>query len=359
MNKVFLIVTTLLSISFAANAQTAYNDTVENRVVPEYENVVCPNVSLKMWNRVAVTGSGKDIRAFSPWKSIQYTSSEYSKVANLYKKTFGDKVNIWLMPIPTAAAFYSPKNNAFTSEQYSTINYMFGYADKDVHCVDIHTILGQHANENIYARTDHHWLPLGAYYAAKRFAALAGVPFVSIEDSTRYQHRVIHRYCGTMYHYTKNINVKNNPEDFDFWLPIAAKYSTSIVQFKYAGVHQVTGEFIPKDQNYFKEYPDGSAAAYCTFIGGDARLVHVHTNVGNGRKVLFIKDSFGNAIPGYLFYSFEDLHVIDCRYFNRNLTEYVEKHGITDIVLCNNLQFVGQPKIQDALKRYLTQNPTR
>ena len=47
MNKVFLILTTLLSIRFAAHAQTAYNDTIENRVVPAYENTVCPNVSLK------------------------------------------------------------------------------------------------------------------------------------------------------------------------------------------------------------------------------------------------------------------------------------------------------------------------
>ena len=107
MRNVFLL-TALLSISFAANSQTAYNDTVENRVVPPYENTVCPDVALRMNYKVAVTGSGKDIRAFSPWKNIQYTSSEYSKVANLYKKTFGDNVNIWLMPIPTAAAFYSP-----------------------------------------------------------------------------------------------------------------------------------------------------------------------------------------------------------------------------------------------------------
>ena len=353
-----ILLIALLSTTIASNAQLAYNDTIENREVPPYENTVCPNVSLRMWNRVAVIGSGEKIRAFSPWKTIQYSTSEYAKVANLYKNTFGNKVNIWLMPIPTAAAFYSPKNNPYTTEQYSTINYMFQHADSNVHCVDIHTILGQHATENIYARTDHHWLPLGAYYAAKRFAALAKVPFISIEDSTYYQHKVIHRYCGTMYNYSKNINIKNNPEDFDYWLPIAAKYTTSIVIFKYTGVHQVTGERIPEDQNYFKEYPDGSAAAYCTFIGGDARLVHVHTNVNNGRKVLFVKDSFGNAIPGYLFYSFEDLHVIDCRYFSRNLTEYVEEQGITDIVLCNNLQFVGQPKIQEALKRYLTQNPT-
>ena len=39
--------------------------------------------------------------------------------------------------------------------------------------VDICPVLKQHTEENIYCRTDHHWQPLGAYYAAKTFAEAA------------------------------------------------------------------------------------------------------------------------------------------------------------------------------------------
>lgn len=336
-----------------------YNDTLENRVVPPYVNRVCPNVRAALWRKVLVTGSGKTIRAFSPFKGVLTTVAEFANIANTYKKTFGDSVNVWLMPIPTAAAFYSPLNNAYSTEEYSTINYLFGLTDSSVHCVDVHTILGMHAEEEIYARTDHHWLPLGAHYAAKRFAALAQVPFFDVNDTTKYEKNVVHRFCGTMYMYSRNINVKNNPEEFYFWKPIDVDYQTDYVKYSFAGPHRVTGQKILENDKFFMEYPDGSVGAYCTFMGGDAKLTHVHTSTNNGRRVLFVKDSFGNAIPSNLFYSFEDLYVVDCRYFTKNLTEFVQDNKITDVVLCNNIQFMGNVKIQAAVMGYLTQNPTR
>lgn len=360
MKQILTIVLILIAATMTAHADiidslATYNDTTENRVVPTYVNTICPDVPLRMWKRVCVIGKGAEIRAFSPWKGPATPCIEYAKVANLYKETFGDKVQIWLMPIPTAAAFYSPVNNLNTKEEFSSINVIFQNAAPDVHCVDVHTPLAQHVDEYIYLRTDHHWAPLGAYYAAKRFAALAKVPFRDINDSTSYEHKIIHKFCGTMYSFSGNINIKNNPDEFNYWVPIGVEYKVDFVDYTFKGPHMVTGEKPYKPSPYFREYGDGSPLAYSTFMGGDAHLTHVTTATKNGRRVLFVKDSFGNAIPGYLFYSFEELHVVDCRYFNRNLVDYVAEHNITDIVLCNNMHFVSAPKILNALRVYLTQ----
>lgn len=336
-----------------------YDDDVENRVVPPYINTVCPDVPLKMSNGIAVTGSGPQTRAFAPWKGVLRGVQPFADIAKTYADTLGPDVTVWLMPIPTAAAFYSPVGSDKTDEEYSTLNFLFEHTPRSVRCVDVHTILGLHAAEDIYARTDHHWLPLGAYYAAKRFAALAGLPFRDIHDTTAYSEHVIHDFCGTMYKYSRNIEVKRNPELFIFWKPIAVDYTTEFTTYTFSSPHHVTGEKGPMSDKYFRDYPDGAAAAYCTFLGGDARLTHVKTGSRTGRRVLFVKDSFGNAIPGYLFYSFDELHVVDCRFFNKNLTEYVQDHKITDVVLCNNLKFMADPKIQNAVLGYLTQNPTR
>ena len=66
-------------------------------------------------------------------------------------------------------------------------------------------------------------------------------------------------------------------------------------------------------------------------------ITRVKTSTHNGRRVLILKDSFGNAMPGYLFYSFEEVHVIDSRYFTKNMVEYVKEHQITDILFANNI----------------------
>ena len=71
----------------------------------------------------------------------------------------------------------------------------------------------------------------------------------------------------------------------------------------------------------------------------------VRTGMKNHRRLMILKDSFGNAIPGYLFYSFEEIHVVDYRYFGRNMKKYVEENKITDILFANNIFNAYSPKI--------------
>ena len=84
-------------------------------------------------------------------------------------------------------------------------------------------------------------------------------------------------------------------------------------------------------------FRDGSGNAYLTFMGSDSKLTRVVTGTPGNRRLLIIKDSYGNAIPGYLFFSFAEVHVVDFRYFNRNLKRYVADHNITDIAVAFNV----------------------
>jgi hypothetical protein len=103
------------------------------------------------------------------------------------------------------------------------------------------------------------------------------------------------------------------------------------------------------------KYKDGSGGAYCTFMGGDSKITQVRTSTKNGRRVIILKDSFGNAIPGYLFFSFEEIHVIDNRYFTKNMVNYVRENKITDILFANNIFSAYSPKICNKYSAFLTQ----
>ncbi|MDE5807007.1 MAG: hypothetical protein K2H76_02750, partial [Muribaculaceae bacterium] len=93
----------------------------------------------------------------------------------------------------------------------------------------------------------------------------------------------------------------------------------------------------PIEGKYFYKFNDGSGMAYSPFMGGDQKLTRVKTGAGTGRKLLVIKDSYGNAFPGYMFYSFDEIHIVDFRYFTRNMKKYVRDNGITDLVFCVNV----------------------
>jgi hypothetical protein len=257
------------------------------------------------------------------------------------------------MVIPTAVEFYCPeKVKSRTRPQRPTIENVFRHLSPDVKPVDIYETLGEHADEDIFLRTDHHWAPLGAFYAAQKFAEVAGVPFHPLSD---YDRKVVHRFVGNMYGYSQDIAVKNAPEDFVYYVPRDVTYSTTYIDYTIDENYRVIGMGRPHKGIFFHHFKDGSGAAYCTFMGSDTRITRVKTSTHNGRRVLILKDSFGNALPGYLFYSFEEVHVIDSRYFTKNMVEYVKENQITDILFANNIFKAYSSGTYAKYIRYLTQ----
>jgi hypothetical protein len=315
---------------------------VEETIAPEapaqpynYENHVTADENAKIANAgIIIVGSDDKVRALMAYGGSAKGGTGYAKAANLYKDTF-PSVNVYCMVIPTAVEFYCPeKVKSRTRPQRPTIENVFRHLSPDVKPVDIYETLGEHADEDIFLRTDHHWAPLGAFYAAQKFAEVAGVPFHPLSD---YDRKVVHRFVGNMYGYSQDIAVKNAPEDFVYYVPRDVTYSTTYIDYTIDENYRVIGMGRPHKGIFFHHFKDGSGAAYCTFMGSDTRITHVKTSTHNGRRVLILKDSFGNALPGYLFYSFEEVHVIDSRYFTKNMVEYVKENQITDILFANNI----------------------
>ncbi|MBR3307402.1 MAG: hypothetical protein IKI75_09140 [Lachnospiraceae bacterium] len=318
------------------------NLTVDEEFTPDIEEAFT-----RASNGIIITGSGDTTRAIMMYGGSTNITTMYAECANHYHEVFPD-VKIYCLVIPTAVAFYCPESvRGYTGSELKQINNVIEHLDPEVYSVQVYTTLAEHSDENIFLRTDHHWAPLGAYYAAQEIARVAGVPFM---DLSEYEERVVHRYVGTMYMYSQDPQVLNNPEDFVYYVPQGVEYETTFINYS-GGV-----EMPPVTGNYFYHMNDGNSNAYSTFMGGDAKITQVRTSTKNGRKLIIMKDSFGNAIPSFLFGSFEEIHVIDCRYFKKNMVQYVEENGITDILFANNAFHASVTSTINAYERFLTQN---
>ena len=255
------------------------------------------------------------------------------------------------MIIPTSCEFYSPESvKAYCGSQKDNIDYVYSML-KNTTGVDAYSALKKHVREDIYLRTDHHWAPLGAYYAAQAFAEAAGVPF---KDISEYEQRVVHDYVGTMYGYTEDVVLKNNPEDFVYYVPKTVEYSTTYYDYILQD-GKIVGANAPYNADFFIKFSDGSGMAYCTFMGGDAKIVKVSTNAGTGRKLAIFKDSYGNALPPYLMGSFDEIVVIDMRYFTHNAVDYLKENGITDVLFANNAFHAATASTVTHYSNFLTQ----
>ena len=324
----------------------------ENGEIGEYTNNITANAKAKIAHKgIIVVGSGDDVRALMAYGGGPDAALGYAKVVNEFHHALGDGVNVYAMIIPTAVEFYCPDQmKSRIKEQRLTIQNCYAKLEDGVKGVDAYTSLSQHVDEPIYLRTDHHWAPLGGYYAAQKFAQVAGVPFA---DLSRYDRHVVKGYVGSMFAYSKDIAVKNAPEDFVYYTPRDLNYTTTYTQYRLDKSYNVIGENAPVQGQYFLHYPDGSGGAYCTFMGGDNKIVKVQTGLHTGRRVAILKDSFGNTVPGYLFFSFDEVHVIDFRYFTPNFKDYVRENHITDVLFANNSFSVCSPSTWQAYRQFL------
>ena len=320
----------------AADSLAEATDSIGPLQVGEYEQHLGAEENAKIANAgIIIVGTGDKVRALMAYSGSATGCVGYAQAANEYKDTFGPSVNVYCMVIPTAVEYYCPeKARKATRPERPTIQNVYNHLSPGVKAVDVYTPLGQHADEDIFLRTDHHWAPLGAYYAAQEFARVAGVPF---RDLSSYERHVVHGYVGSMYGYSKDISVKNAPEDFVYYTPKGVDYTTTYIDYTVDRDFHISHESRPYKGSFFYKFKDGNGGAYCTFMGSDMRITAVRTNTPGGRRVLILKDSFGNALPGYLFYSFEEIHVVDSRYFLKNMQAYVRDNHITDILFANNI----------------------
>ncbi len=283
-----------------------------------------------------VIGSGENVRALMSFSGTEKSANPYISTVNEYARTMPG-VKIYSMVVPIAIEFYCPaaarEKKGLYTPQLPIIRHIYSSL-QGAHPVNVYNTLNKHSAENIYLRTDHHWAPLGAYYAAREFARTAGV---HIPELTDFDQHTIHRFVGTMYGFSKDIAVKNAPEDFVYYTPKNKNHTCTFTIINLDKDFHVTGEGKPYKTSFFKKFKDGSSNAYLTFMGSDFLIVKVEGGPRNGRKLAILKDSYGNALPGYLFDSFEEVHVLDFRYFPRNIVQYCRDNGITDFLFVNNI----------------------
>lgn len=314
----------------------------EEPVINEDDAVTITN------NGIAVVGT----RALMLYGGSYSVGEQYAGVVNKYKEALGDGVNVYTMVIPTSCEFYSPESvKVYCGSQKDNIDYVYSLL-KNATGVDAYSALKKHLREDIYLRTDHHWAPLGAYYAAQAFAETAGVPF---SDISEYEQRVVHDYVGTMYGYTEDVVLKNNPEDFVYYVPKTVEYSTTYYDYILEN-GKIVGANAPYNADFFIKFGDGNGMAYCTFMGGDAKIVKVSTNAGTGRKLAIFKDSYGNALPPYLMGSFDEIIVIDMRYFTHNAVDFLKENGVTDVLFANNAFHAATASTITHYSNFLTQS---
>lgn len=247
----------------------------------------------------------------------------YADAISSYKADLPDQ-QVYNMLVPNHSEFGLPERirdeQGCSSQRETTATVYNGYS-ADIIPVDIYDILNQHKEEYIYFNTDTHWSPLGAYYAYVKFCEVADVDAVALEEMSK---TTIEDYTGYLYTATGESCLAENPDYIDVY-NIPGSFTVML---------SMDGETFQEMDSINSPYEE---SGYSVFVWGDNPCMQI-TKTGSsiGRKLLFVKDSYGNAMAPFLAASFDEVHVIDFRSFPWNLPDYCAEHGITDVLFFNS-----------------------
>ncbi|MBO4446361.1 MAG: hypothetical protein J5782_05385 [Clostridia bacterium] len=251
-----------------------------------------------------------------------------------YICAFAEKVpdiNVYMLIAPTSIEFYGPEEyHTDRRSQKAGIEAAYGaITAKNVKGVDAYKELNRYVDEEyVYFRTDHHWTTRGAYHAYVAFSKTAGFKPTKLEDHEKGQ---FDTFVGTLYAWSGASILKEKPDYLEYFFPIC---ETTAV--RYPNGYIKDEEAIP--MKVINENP--AVGKYTCFIDGDNPVTKITTTANTGRKIVVIKESYGNSFVPWICDNFDEVWVIDPRKVNEKANEidlksFCNEYGITDVLFLN------------------------
>ena len=229
----------------------------------------------------------------------------YANLVNMVTNSLPD-VQVYAIMVPNYAEFYAPKEMAMN--QTAGIRTAYGAMQDNVMPINTVAALYAHGNEKLYFDTDHHWTQRGAYYAYQAFAENKGWDMPALDT---YECFTNTGFVGSVAGFARGTRgealARQNGDLMEKFMPKSRNYAAASYADQnmciYEGPVQVVN---PKSTGY-------SSA----FLGGDCPLtVIVNPDARTNRKLVILKESFGNAFTTWAVDDYAEIYAVDPRKFN-------------------------------------------
>lgn len=258
-------------------------------------------------------------------------SDRYVNLLNQVGNRLAGKANVYDIIVPNSMGVmlsdeYKQEKGITTSDQKQAIAYMSASMNDNVKSVSIFDTLRSHWKDYIYFRTDHHWTATGAYYAYEEFAKVKGFTPTPLEN---YESHEYDGFLGTFYADSKMSSaLGKTPDTVVTYTPT----STNDIHITGRDGNEFDWKIVMDVSDY------NSSGKYSAFIGGDNPFsVIENPKRKDGSSCVVIKESYGNAFVPFLVDHYQTVYVVDYRYYEENVLDFVTENKIQDVIFINNI----------------------
>lgn len=310
--------------------ETAESNTVE-AVEPPDSKAMDEAFQKKLQDNLYV----KNGTAYSMYYFVQDSATEYIDALNNAAAKLAGKTNVYDILVPNQSGVQLSDKELKKlggSDQHQAIEYYYSKM-KGVKTVDIFDTLKEHKDEYIYFRTDHHWTADGAFYAYEDFCKVKGITAIPLSDRKK---DTFEGFLGSFYSTLNNSDMKNNPDTIYAYEPIG---TNDMTYWNDDGSEQKWN--IIMDVNGWEK-----GTMYSTFVGGDNPMAVIENpKVTDGSSCVVMKESYGNAFIPFLVDHYSTIYIIDYRYSQVNILDFVQNKQVDDFICINNISLIGDQDV--------------
>ena len=173
----------------------------------------------------------------------------------------------------------------------------------------------------LYYRTDHHWTTGAAFDVFAAWAAQKGIGSVNAGQYTAAT--VTDRFEGTI---ASKLGISGKADSIERW-DTAVPYDYYLI---YGQSDDIRNTMY---QESFLETKD----KYAYFYGGNYGLIETRMpDSRTGRRLLIIKDSYAHCFAPFTCSLFDEVDLVDPRYYNASIRELIASKSYTDVLFLFN-----------------------
>ena len=240
---------------------------------------------------------------------------------NNFADKLGRRVDLMLAPSAGWAAQDSIVGFSDPYEDEDLIQRLYDLCGEDVRTIDLTSVIkAQEDPASLYYRTDHHWTTEGAYLAYETYMRLLGRDYRAKEDFTV---ETVPGFQGSTY--SESALWLTPGEDIQLW------HGSS-------NITVTNGENDQPHQGVFYKERLEEVDKYTVFLDGNHSTVRiVNPDAKEKGKLLVIRDSYSNCLGTLLTESYEEVVLVDLRYYKNPVSQLCAEENFTDVLVCYSM----------------------
>ena len=253
----------------------------------------------------------------APGEFIKPNIDKNMNAINKFAESMDVPVDFMIVP---SAGWASRNNLLMPSNKYQDSEYINQIYSLSSHKVNDINITDLFDNSKFYYNTDHHWNSMGAYMGYKAYMEKIGVEYREQND---FDIESINDFYGSTY--SRAALWLTPSENLELW---SCSQNITVTNGESEDVHKGI---------FYRSRLD-EVDKYTVFLDGNHSVVRINNpDAKTDGTILVVRDSYSNCLGGFLCESFENVILVDLRYYKKSVSELCEAENVDNVLICYSM----------------------